>query len=58
MEEGEEFDLAEACADFQACADFLANLPGDAQPWQMDLSEFYFTEDAKKIIKAYMAEHE
>ena len=58
MEEGQDFDLAEACGDFQACADFLADLPGDAQPWQMDLSEFSFTTEAEKIIKAYMAEHE
>ena len=58
MEESEEFDLAKARRDFQACADFLADLPGDAQPWQMDLSEFSFTNEAENIIKAYMAEHE
>ena len=55
MEEGQDFDLAEACGDFKALADFLADLPGDAQPWQMDLSEFSFTSEAEKIIKAYMA---
>jgi hypothetical protein len=57
IEDGDEFDLEEARCDFQACADFLANLPEDAQPWQMDVSEFSFTKEAEKLLKTYLAAH-
>lgn len=58
MEDDAAFDLEEARGDFQACADFLANLPDDVQLGQVDLSEFSFTTEAEKVIEAYMAEHE
>jgi hypothetical protein len=57
MEDGDEFDLEEVRYDFQACVDFLATLPDDVQPWQMDMSEFSFTKEAEKFIKTYMAAH-
>ena len=57
MEDGEEFDLDEMLGDFQASVDFLATLPVDVQPWQMDMSNFSFTKEAEKFIKAYMAAH-
>ena len=58
MEDDEKFDLEEVRLDFQACTDFLANLPDDTQPWQMDLSEFSFTTEAEKLIKRYIAAHQ
>ena len=58
MEDGDEFNLDEVRGDFQACVDFLATLPDDAQPWQMDLSEFSFTKEAEKFIKAYVTAHQ
>ena len=58
MEDGDTFDLEQVRGDFQACVEFLADLPDDAQPWQMDMSEFSFTKEAEKFIKAYVAAHQ
>ena len=49
MEDGDTFDLEEVRGDFQACVDFLATLPADVQPWQMDMVGVLFLQGSREV---------